>query len=96
MSATHTEHPKKKHGNDVEQAMESADAHTIEGAAVDSVPAPDSGAHAHSHAAHLGDDAHGSTLPAGNLRQGYDPTSRAGELRQPSQEVDRLGKQHRK
>ena len=83
MSATHTEHGKKV-SNDVERAMESADAHTIEGSAMDPVPAPDSGSRAHSHAAHLGDKAHGSTLPAGNLRQGSDPTSRAGELRQPA------------
>ncbi len=59
---------------------------------VDPVPVPDDGAHAHSHAAHLGGHVEEHTKPAGNLRQGAAP----GERREPPMVVQRIGKQHRK
>ena len=80
----------KKHGDVLEEAMHDADRHNVEGQKADPVPMPDNGSHSHSQAAHLG-SAHGSTKPAGNLRQGASP----GQLREPPQDISRVGKQHR-
>jgi hypothetical protein len=54
------------------------------------IPAPEDGGHAKSHAAHLHTEGDAHTKPAGNLRQGSGP----GELREPPQEVSRVGKGH--
>ena len=90
MSQTHTEQTKSvRQGSTDERAMKDADLRANEGA--DPVPAPEKGGHAHSHAAHPG-DAKGKTKPEGNLRQGSEP----GALREPPQEVSRIGKEHRK
>jgi hypothetical protein len=62
------------------------------GANVDPIPIPENGSHEKSHAAHLGGAAHEHTKPQGNLRQGAAP----GELREPPQEIGRVGKEHRK
>jgi hypothetical protein len=93
MPNTHAQQAKeeiKKHGDVMEQAMKDADRHG-EGQKVDPVPMPENGSHAHSQAAHLG-SAHEHTKPAGNLPHGAAP----GELREPPQEVSRVGKEHRK
>ena len=73
-----------------QEAMRELDAHTVE-AQAETIPAPEEGGHAHSHAAHLHVAGHEQTKPAGNLRQGSDP----GALRQPPAEISRAGKQHR-
>ncbi|MDP9038209.1 MAG: hypothetical protein M3O02_02910 [Acidobacteriota bacterium] len=71
--------------------MKDADRHTVAQASADPIPMPDQGSHEKSHAAHLG-EAHESTKPAGNLRQGSHP----GALREPPMVVQRVGKEHRK
>jgi hypothetical protein len=58
----------------------------------DAVPMPEDGAHARSHAAHLGEAAHENTKPAGGLKHGVT----LGELREPPQVTSRVGKEHRK
>ncbi len=61
-------------------------------APVETVPAPEKGSHAQSHAAHLhanGEDVH--TEPAGNKHRQVEP----GALRQPASIPQRNGKQHR-
>lgn len=57
----------------------------------DPVPLPEHGAHPHSYAAHLGNPMHERTTPAGNLRKG----ASGGQLREPPQQISRIGKQHR-
>jgi|GEM_PF-5690383 len=81
----------KKHGDAMEVAMEDMDRHG-EGRSVDPVPMADNGTNAHSQTAHLGGSVHDHTKPAGNLRHGASP----GQLREPPQEVSRVGKEHRK
>lgn len=81
--------PLKKHGDVMESAI--ADVHRHTRGRVDPIPMPDRGGHQKSHAAHLGGDHHDRTKPEGNLRHGA-----AGELREPPQEVSRVGKKHRK
>jgi hypothetical protein len=81
----------KKHGDVLESAIEDVDRHKA-GAKVDPIPMPDDGAHEKSHAAHLGGTVHDRTRPEGNLRHGTAP----GELREPPQEISRIGKEHRK
>lgn len=87
----------KKHGDELERAVEDADRH-VAGASgapnakpVDPIPMPENGGHEKSHAAHLGGTVHDRTKPMGNLRQGAAP----GELREPPMVVQRVGKQHR-
>jgi hypothetical protein len=82
----------KKHGDPLDRALDEVASHTT-GANknIDPVPEPEAGNHPHSHAAHLGNDNGQHTKPAGDLRQGSAP----GALRQPPQEVSRVGKQHR-
>jgi len=86
----------KKHGDVMEKAIEDSDRHAMDGNGtgknVDPIPMPDNGAHEKSHAAHLGGTVHDRTKPQGNLRQGAAP----GELREPPQEISRVGKEHRK
>jgi len=85
----------KKHGDVLESAMEDADRHSAgskAGAKRDPIPMPENGAHDKSHAAHLGGITHDRTKPQGNLRHGAVP----GELREPPQEISRVGKEHRK
>lgn len=82
----HTEHTTK----DSEQAMRENDAHTRKSNSHDAVPGDDT-AHAHSHAAHLS-ELHEKTKPEGNQPGG----SKVGELREPAQEVGRIGKEHRR
>jgi hypothetical protein len=82
----------KKHGDPLERALDDVAEHTIGGNKnIDPVPEPEKGNHAHSHAAHLGAHVNEHTKPAGNLRHGASP----GALREPPQEVSRMGKQHR-
>lgn len=80
----------KKHGDALERALHEADKHTVN-QNPDPVPAPDNGGHPRSQAAHLGSHVQEHTKPAGNLRHGAAP----GELREPPQEVSRVGKGHR-
>ena len=90
MATTHKEAESlKKHGDAMESAMEDMDRHA--NGRVDPIPMPDRGGHEKSHAAHLGESMHGHTKAEGNLRHGA-----AGELREPPQEVSRVGKEHRK
>jgi hypothetical protein len=56
---------------------------------LDAVPMPEHGAHSHSYAAHLGGPARAYTVPA-NIRQ-----SSFNQLREPPQQMGRIGKQHR-
>lgn len=79
----------KMHGDVLEQAMEDFDRHITESPG-NSIPMPENGGHARSAAAHLG-SVHEHTKPQGNLRQGAAP----GELREPPQQVSRVGKSHR-
>ena len=81
----------KKHGDAMEVAMEDMDRHAA-GHDVDPVPMPENGTNPRSQTAHLGGTVHAHTKPAGNLRHGAAP----GELREPPQEVSRVGKEHRK
>jgi hypothetical protein len=98
MSTQHTEQSQpqkeqvKKHGDPLDRALDEVASQTT-GANknIDPVPEPETGNHHHSHAAHLGNDNVQHTKPAGDLRQGSAP----GALRQPPQEVSRVGKQHR-
>jgi len=53
----------------------------------DAVPLPEHGGHSHSYAAHLGSPMHAHTAPAFSFRQ--------MPLREPPQQVSRIGKQHR-
>jgi hypothetical protein len=80
----------KKHGDVLERAMEDADRHAQ--GSKDPIPMPESGGHEKSHAAHPGGNVHDRTKPEGNLRQGAAP----GALREPPQEISRVGKEHRK
>ena len=73
------------------KAIAEADQHTVEGVAANPIPAPEDGGHAKSHAAHLHEAGDVHSKPAGNLRQGSGP----GELREPPQQVSRVGKDHR-
>ena len=91
----------KKHGDALESATGDRNSHISDGngkganvktANIDPIPKPEKGSHEKSHAAHLGGAAHEQTRPQGNLRQGAAP----GELREPPQEVSRVGKEHRK
>jgi hypothetical protein len=84
----------KKHGEALESAMKDNDRRADgdgRGTNVDPIPMPESGGHEKSHAAHLGGALHEHTK-----RQGEHPGASAGELRQPPQEVGRIGKEHRK
>ena len=84
--AEHEKHASKAS----EQAMRENDAHNRKSNSHDAVPGDDT-AHAHSQAEHLG-DVHEKTKPEGNQPGG----SKVGELRQPAQEVGRLGKDNRR
>lgn len=53
----------------------------------DAVPLPEHGSHAHSYAAHLGKPMRVQTPPATSFRQ--------VPLREPPQQISRIGKQHR-
>lgn len=86
MADKHEEHTSKAS----EQAMHENDAHLRKVNSHDAVPGDDT-AHAHSHAAHLG-DAHEKTKAEGNQPGG----SKVGELREPAQEVGRVGKDNRR
>jgi hypothetical protein len=85
--------PQKKHGDKLDGALHDAASHTT-GANknIHPVPEAEEGNHPRSHAAHLGDDARDHTKPAGDLRQGSAP----GALREPPQELSRIGKQRRR
>ena len=99
MAGAHKEEESlKKHGDVLDRAMQDADRQATEGNGKsggvqrDSIPMPEQGSHEKSHAAHLGGNVHDHTKPEGNLRHGAAP----GELREPPQEVGRIGKEHRK
>lgn len=88
----------KKHGDVMESAIEDVDRHAkgqrhAKGH-VDPIPMPDRGGHEKSHAAHPGGNVNdrAKIAPQGNLRHGGVP----GELREPPQEISRVGKEHRK
>jgi hypothetical protein len=85
--------PQKKHGDPLDQALDEVASHTT-GANknIDPVPEAQEGNHPRSHAAHLGNDGRDHTKPAGDLRQGSTP----GALREPPQELSRIGKQRRR
>jgi hypothetical protein len=57
----------------------------------DPVPSPEHGSHAHSHAAHLGAAAYGQANSAATFNRSLS----ARQLREPPQEISRIGKQHR-
>jgi hypothetical protein len=80
----------KKHGDVLERAIEDADRHAQ--GSKDPIPMPESGGHEKSHAAHLGGNAHDRTKPQ------IEPGQRAAQapLREPPQEISRVGKEHRK
>jgi len=78
----------KKHGDPMGQPAKSGEARS---AAVDPIPAPESGGHEKSHAAHVGEAAHEHTH-----RAGEHPGAWQGEVRQPPQNIARTGKEHRK
>lgn len=78
----------KQHGDTLEGATENTDRQAKDSGAI---PKPERGTHEKSHAAHLGGNVHDHTKPEGNLHPGA-----SGELREPPQEVSRVGKQHRK
>jgi hypothetical protein len=71
----------KQHGDPLANAIESS-----------SIPSPEDGGHAKSHAAHLGGAGREHTKPAGGLQQGVN----LGELREPPMVTNRVGKEHRK
>jgi hypothetical protein len=75
----------------IQKALHEADAHNLEGASADPIPAPENGNHARSHAAHLGGHVDEHTKRAGNLRQGAAPAER----REPPMIISRVGKDHR-
>lgn len=78
----------KKHGDAMEQAKPDGNGR---GANLDPIPSPERGGHEKSHAAHPGGAVHDNTH-----RQGSNAGASPGELRQPPQEVGRVGKEHRK
>ncbi len=83
-------HDTKHHSDATEQAIKDVDRH--ESATVDPVPMPEQSTHSHSHAAHLHTESEPDTkrrLP--DLRQSPAP----GALRQPPQNLSRIGKEHR-
>lgn len=55
----------------------------------DPIPLPEHGAHSHSYAAHLGSPTRAYSAPL-NFRQ-----SSLNQLREPPQQMGRIGKQHR-
>ncbi len=86
MSDKHEQHTSK----DSQQAMREADAHTRKTNSHDAVPGDDT-AHAHSHAAHPESSFDVHTPPQGNQ-----PADTRQDLKEPPQEVSRIGKGHRK
>lgn len=87
----------KKHGDELQKAMEDSDRHNLAAAAPpevkpDPIPMPDNGGHEKSHAAHLGGTVHDKTKPVGDIRQRF---SASTDLREPPMVVQRVGKQHR-
>ncbi len=81
----------KKHGDPLEAGIPVADTQSINGEHADPVPPADHGGHAHSAAAHLEIGGKEHTKPAGNLRQGSNPSA----LREPPTVVQKAGKQHK-
>ncbi len=69
--------------------MHEADAHTRKVNSHDAVPGDDT-AHAHSHAAHRKNGFDEHTPPQGNQPANIQPN-----LKEPPQEINRSGKQHR-
>ena len=82
-------HEFKKHGDPLE-TVKQADARASK-EPVDPIPAPENGGHARSAAAHLGNAHADSREKNGYKNVGSHPTA----LREPPQEVSRVGKQHR-
>jgi hypothetical protein len=82
----------KKHGDELEKAVESREQGSTETAGKDRdpIPMPENGGHEKSHAAHLG-HVHEQTKPADKLKQGVGSNT----LREPPMVVSRVGKQHR-
>lgn len=79
----------KKHG-DLLEAIKESDARS-ENKPVDPIPAPENGGHARSAAAHLG-NTHADTHEKNAYKN---PGSHPTALREPPQEISRIGKQHR-
>lgn len=96
--AEREEESQKKHGDEMQRAMEDTDRHadagagSLPGSQPDPIPMPEHGGHEKSHAAHLG-HTHEHTKPAGDLRKN---SPAPGELREPPMVVQRVGKEHRK
>ena len=82
-------HEFKKHGDPLEPAKE-VDA-KAKHEPIDPVPAPENGGHPRSAAAHLG-NAKSDTKPKNDYKH---PGSHPTALREPPQEISRVGKQHR-
>ena len=88
MSTKHTEeHPKLSKAS--EQAMHENDGHNTKLHSKDHVPG-DELAHSHSHAAHLKSPFDAHTSPQGNVA-----ADTRQDLKEPPQEVSRVGKQNR-
>lgn len=82
----------KKHGDELQRAVDSAGegSSESEGKRKDPIPMPENGGHEKSHAAHLG-HVHEQTKPADKLKQGMGSNT----LREPPMVVSRVGKQNR-
>lgn len=80
----------QKYGDKMDPTPKSMDSYGA-GAGTDPIPAPEVGRHKKSHAAHLGGSVQDHTKPEGDLRYGVAP----GELREPPQDIRRVGKQKR-
>ena len=82
-------------GGALERTLKEVDKHTAGAtSAMDPVPMPDHGSHAHSHAAHLESGGNEHTKPAGDLRPGI-KARESQILRQPPMVVQRVGKGRR-
>jgi hypothetical protein len=81
----------KKHGDAMDKPAQESKG---KGAKVVAIPAPESGSHDKSHAAHL--KGKSGNAQEDTHRQGAHPGASPGELRQPPQEIGRVGKEHRK
>ncbi len=92
MSQTHAhpDKPSKPDSDAADRARQAPNAH-VTGESASSVPAPDEGGHARSHAAHTDVTGHADTKPAGVSR-----SLETSALREPPQEVKRSGKQDRR
>ncbi len=95
----HPAHELKPH-TDAKEGANSAsgadlNAHILGEAPADTIPVPEEGGKARSHAAHLHVPGNVHSEPAGADRQGASHGADPGALRQPASIAERSGKQHR-